>query len=276
MSDDVTADIDLAKAAARRAGAAIMRHFGTDLAVTWKTPAQPLTAADLEADALIHEQLVDARPDYGWLSEETVDTRDRLRRHRVWIVDPIDGTRSFIARLPEFTISIGLAEGGAAVAGVVYNPARDELFHAVRGGGSFVELQGGAPVPLRMRTHAVDDRATLLTSRTELGAGELEPFRDAWQLEPVGSTAYKLARVAWSKGDAFLSRGPKSEWDICAGVLIVNEAGGRATDLHGVEPRFNRADPYVHGVLAASAQLHDVLAGRIAGMPSGRSLRKEE
>ncbi|CAN5719363.1 3'(2'),5'-bisphosphate nucleotidase CysQ [soil metagenome] len=262
------ADLDLAIDAVRRAGTAVMRHFGRPLDVHYKSPAQPLTEADLEADALLHEALFGARPFYGWLSEETLDTADRLDRRRVWIVDPIDGTRSFIAARPEFTLSVGLAEDGEVVVGVVYNPARDELYHAVRGGGAFVERQGGAPVRLQMSEDSVDAQGTLLASRTEISAGDFAAFADGWRIEPVGSTAYKLARVAAADGVAFVSRGPKSEWDICAGVLIVTEAGGSVTDMTGAEPHFNRRDPYVHGIIAANRTLHAVLLRRVAELPS--------
>lgn len=264
---DWQSDLDLAIVAVRRAGTAVMRHFGRPLDVHYKTPTQPLTEADLEADALLHEALVGARPSYGWLSEETLDTEDRLGRRRVWIVDPIDGTRSFIAARPEFTLSVGLAEDGEVVAGVVYNPARDELYHAVRGGGAFVERQGGAPLRLQMGEHSVDAQVTLLASRTEMGAGDFDAFADGWRIEPVGSTAYKLARVAVADGVAFVSRGPKSEWDICAGVLIVTEAGGIVTDMTGARPVFNRPDPYVHGMIAANRTLHGVLLRRVDELP---------
>jgi myo-inositol-1(or 4)-monophosphatase len=259
----LAADLDLAIAAARRAGAAVMRHFGRELAVTYKSPGQPLTDADLEADALLHEDLIGGRPSYGWLSEETADSTDRLARRRVWIVDPIDGTRSFIARRPEFSLSIGLVDNGVPVAGVVFNPARDELFHAVRGGGAFVALGGGRAEPLRVSARGVGGRATLLASRSEVAAGEFDDLRAAWDIQPVGSTAYKLARVAAGRGGAFLSRGPKSEWDVCAGILLVSEAGGLATDARGRLRDFNAVDPYVHGILAANAALHRALQGRI-------------
>jgi myo-inositol-1(or 4)-monophosphatase len=267
------ADVDLAVAAARSAGETVMRYFGRDLVVEHKSPGQPLTEADLAADALIRELLTGARPDYGWLSEETADGPDRLARERVWIVDPIDGTRSFIAGRPEFSISIALAEHGRPVVGVVYNPARDELYSAARGKGAWGVTGGGPARPLRVGTGAVRDQLSMLASRSEIAAGEFDPFRGGWRLEPVGSTAYKLARVAAGVGDAFLSRGPKSEWDICAGVLLVEEAGGRVTDLAAGEPRFNRADPYVHGVVASNVELHRSLLQRIAELPQGTRLR---
>lgn len=271
MSD---ADLALAVDAARRAGEVVMRYFGRDLVVEHKSADQPLTEADLAANTLLHELLIGARPDYGWLSEETRDRPDRLSRRRVWIVDPIDGTRSFIAQLPEFAISIGLVEDGTPIAGVVYNPARDEMYAAVRGGGAFVSRAGAPAEPLSVRARQEGVAMTMLASRSEIAAGEFDPFRSAWTIEPAGSTAYKMAGVAAGLGDAFVSRGPKSEWDICAGVLLVTEAGGRATDLHGAEPQFNGEDPYVHGIVATSAALYDVVLTGIGDLPLPERMRE--
>lgn len=264
------ADIALAIDASRRAGAVVMRYFGRDLVVEYKTPEQPLTEADLAANTLLHELLIGARPQYGWLSEETRDHPDRLDRKRVWIVDPIDGTRSFIAKVPEFAISVGLVEDGVPVLGVVFNPARDELFHAVRGEGAFVARGGAAAERLHVSERRLGDAVTMLASRSEIAAGEFEAFRRGWRIEPAGSTAYKLAGVAAGQGEAFVSRGPKSEWDICAGVLLVSEAGGRTTDLHGAAPAFNREDPYVHGILATNEMLYNAVLTMIRELPSGR------
>lgn len=267
-------DLALAIDAARRAGEVVMRFFGQDLLVEHKAPDQPVTQADLAADALLRAVLTGTRQDYGWLSEETRDEPERLARERVWIVDPIDGTRSFIAKRPEFAISIGLVERGAPVVGIVYNPARDELFHAVRGGGAFVSRSGSAPVPLRVSGRTGDEELTMLASRSEIAAGELDPFRSGWRVEPAGSTAYKLAGIAAAQGEAFVSRGPKSEWDICAGVLLVDEAGGRATDLAGEATSYNRPDPYVHGVLATNGTMHDALLKRIRELPAARRMEE--
>ncbi|HSJ31115.1 MAG TPA: 3'(2'),5'-bisphosphate nucleotidase CysQ [Longimicrobiales bacterium] len=267
------ADLALAIDAARRAGAVVMRYFGRDLVVEHKTPDQPLTEADLAANAVLHEVLIGARPDYGWLSEETRDHPDRLARSRVWIVDPIDGTTSFIAELPEFAISVGLVHDGVPIVGVVYNPARDEMYHAARGAGAFISRGGATAEPVHVSGRRIDDRVTMLASRGEIAAGEFDPFRGGWRIEPAGSTAYKLAGVAAGAGEAFVSRGPKSEWDICAGVLLVSEAGGRATDLDGAALRFNREDPYVHGILATNGVVHDAVLTSIGEMPATARLR---
>jgi myo-inositol-1(or 4)-monophosphatase len=266
----VADDLQLAVTATRRAGAAVMRHFGTALDVHHKSAHQPVTIADIEADALLRDELTSARPDYGWLSEESRDSPDRLHRSRVWIVDPIDGTRSFIAARPEFSISVALVDSGSVVLGVVYNPATDELFHATRGDGTFLSRAGALAAAVRVsqrRAGGAAGRATLLASRSEIQAGELEPFT-GYMVQRVGSTAYKLALVAAGEGDVYVSRGPKSEWDICAGVLLVTEAGGRATDARGRDPVFNRAEPRVDGVLAAGEYWHAQLLEVISTLPA--------
>jgi myo-inositol-1(or 4)-monophosphatase len=290
---DWTQDVALAAAAAVQAGRAAMRRFGSDMEVTHKAPDQPLTEADLETNRILHERLVGARPEYGWLSEETADDPQRLYRDRVWIVDPIDGTRSFIAGRPEFSISIGVAERGRAMVGVVLNPATGELYAAWRSGGAWkvsdalaqaeatqVPGLGATPasppsglpplvvsdwIPLQVRQDATDT-PRVLASRSEIREGEFEPFAD-WTLEPVGSTAYKLAKLAEGAGDVFLSRGPKSEWDVCAGALLVEEAGGITTDLRGKKLKYNGRDPRVYGVLAAPRWLHRQALRRVRQLP---------
>lgn len=281
-NDDRTRDLAAVIAAVGEAGEAIMRAFGGPHEVAHKTPDQPVTAADLEADRIVRRILGEARPEYGWLSEETADRPDRLEARRVWIVDPIDGTRSYIAGIPEFAISVGLAEAGRAVLGVVYNPAKSELYTAIRGRGAYLAtLEAGrttsavaeelAHAPgrrLSVTRGSSADQVVLLASRSEIAAGEFDPFAGEWRVEPTGSTAYKLARIAAGVGDVFLSRGPKSEWDVCAGELLVEEAGGRATDLDGSEFRYNRPDPQVHGVLASNGRMHDYVLGVVETMPA--------
>ncbi|HET9982702.1 MAG TPA: 3'(2'),5'-bisphosphate nucleotidase CysQ [Longimicrobiales bacterium] len=296
-----SAELRLAVAAARAAGDVALASFGRAMDVTFKSPDQPLTAADLEANAVLYERLVGARPEYGWLSEETADDPRRLTRRRVWVVDPIDGTRSFIAGRPEFAISVGLAEDGEAVLGVVHNPASGELYWAVRGEGAWKavvegapergvergagaapgdarpeagdarrDAEGGALPPahrVHVRTGSTADQRVLLASRSELSRGEFDPFAGGWRFTPLGSTAYKLAKLAEGAADAFLSRGPKSEWDVCAGGLLVEEAGGTATDLRGEPLRYNHPDPSVYGILATNGEMHRYLLGVVETLP---------
>ncbi len=314
MVGDRAEDVALAAAAAIEAGRAVMRSFGGDMEVRHKGPDQPLTASDLEADRILRERLLGARPEYGWLSEETADDPERLRRRRVWIVDPIDGTRSFIAGRREFGISVGLAEDGSAVLGVVLNPATGELYATWRGGGAWKlekalaanggegvwewgsagEVPGhpdvagvavshtptppGSPTglpgwsPIHVRT-TTPEKPLILASRSEIRDREFDPFA-GWGLYPLGSTTYKLAKLAEGAADVFLSRGPKSEWDVCAGGLLVEEAGGRATDLRGEALRYNGLDPRVYGILAAPPALHARVLRRVAELPPPERLAR--
>lgn len=263
------ADLEIARRAALEAGRAAMRAFGGEHDVVHKSPGQPLTPADLEANDALRSVLMGERPDYGWLSEETADNPDRLDRRRVWVVDPIDGTRSYIEGIAEFGVSVGLVEDGRAVVGVVLNPATGELFRAVRGGGAWLDRvdSDAAPERLHVSVRDTEEQAVLLASRSEIRAGEFDPFHGGWRVSPLGSTAYKLARVATAEGDVFVSRGPKSEWDVCAGALIVEEAGGRATDLKGRVLRYNRPDPRVYGIMASNGKLHAYVAAIVGRMP---------
>ena len=251
-----TQDLELALNAVREAGVVVMQTFRTEHEVTHKSPDQPLTQADLAADALLKERLLGARPDYGWLSEETADTHHRLACERVWVVDPIDGTRSFIAGRSEFAISVGLSVNGQAQLGVLYNPATNELYSALAGQGAYKE---GRRLNLRQGA----SRAVIAASRSEIKRGDFTSFAESYDILPTGSTAYKLAKVAEGSADAFLSRGPKSEWDLCAGDLIVREAGGLVTDITGVPLQYNRRDPHIRGVLAARAELHEEIIRHI-------------
>ena len=266
MKYDVAADLELAIHAAREAGVVVMESFRTEHQVTLKSPDQPLTQADLAADAILKRILLGNRLDYGWLSEETADNSARLKQAQVWIVDPIDGTRSYISGYPEFAISIGLAENDRAIAGVVYNPATDEMYAALRGGGAW--RVGGDALNVQ---RAVSARA-LVASRSEIGKGELQPFESAFTISGTGSTAYKMMKVATGEAQVFVSRGPKSEWDVCAGTLIVEEAGGRATDLKGRDILYNQKRTDVYGILATNGVLHSEVLDRIAELPIAERL----
>jgi len=264
-------DLELALHAARAAADVVRSYIGRSLGVRHKSPDQPLTDADLAADAVLRERLAGARPEYGWLSEESTDSPERLERNAVWIVDPIDGTRSFIAGRPEFSISVGLAVDGVPRVGVIVNPATREIFHAVRGQGAFWRddvsgEQSGEPRPLRAEPRA---GAELVASRSDVKAPWLQAISSGWTLRPIGSTAYKLALVAAGRAAGYITRGRRSEWDVCAGVLLIEEAGGRITDATGAAIPFNRRDTDVDGVIAASARLHAQLLAN--GGKQGRS-----
>lgn len=253
-SDPYRADLELAIRAARTAGEAIMRAFRVEQEVRFKSADQPVTEADLAADRILHRVLLGERPDYGWLSEETADSPERLRRARLWVVDPIDGTNSFVAGRPEFAVCVGLVDEGRAVAGVVHNPVTGEVFHAAVGDGAFRDGE-----PIRVSAVGTEGTPRIVASRWEMKRGEFEAFHPAWSVEPLGSTAYKMCRVAQGGAEGFVSRGPKAEWDVCAAVVIVTEAGGRVSRLDGEPPLFNQPEPSWRGIAASNGRVHDDL-----------------
>jgi myo-inositol-1(or 4)-monophosphatase len=254
VSDPYQAELDLAIRAARAAGEAIMRAFRVEQEVRYKSADQPVTEADLSADRILHRILLGERPEYGWLSEETADSPERLRRERLWVVDPIDGTNSFVLGRPEFAVCVGLVDRGRAVVGVVHNPATGEMFHALDGGGAFCD---GAPI--RVSDVGLEGEPRIVASRWEMKRGEFDAFQGAWRVEPLGSTAYKMCRVAQGGAEAFVSRGPKAEWDVAAAVVIVREAGGMVSRLDGQAPEFNQPEPSWRGIAASNGHVHDAL-----------------
>ena len=206
----------------------------------------PVTAADHALDEALRETLPTAGE--GWLSEETRDDLSRVSVHRVWVVDPLDGTREFVDGIPEWCVSVGLVEGGVPVAGGILNPATGERFVGSLETG--VTLNGE---PARVTDRKSLKDATVLASRSEVGRGEWERFDDApFQVVPCGSVAYKLARVAAGLADATWTLVPKNEWDVAAGVALVRAAGGTAIHRDGSSPGFNRPDTELPNLLAGS------------------------
>ncbi len=239
-------ELRAAERAAREAGAVIARLYRGDYRVEEKSPGSPVTTADLRANRAIREILAGRFPDDAWLSEEDADDAGRLDRSRVWIVDPLDGTREFIRGVPEFCVSIGLAVNGSPVLGVIYHPLRRELFDAVRGGGA--RLNGE---PVQVRRPGNGGRSRLLISRAE-PRRRLEGLAREFELEPMGSIAYRLASVARGYADATLTFRRVREWDVCAGIVIVEEAGGCTMTGNGERPVFNRREPVFQQLVAGS------------------------
>ena len=252
---DLTRELALAKKAARAAGEILRgywRRGGYEIGS--KGHDNPVTAADLEADRAIKKLLRDPFPGYGWLSEETADNDDRLKCRRVWIVDPLDGTKEFIKGIPEFAVAIALIEDGVPALGVTYNPIKREMYWAARGVGCHLNTRRVRVT--RMRTLK---RATVLASRSETARGEWQGFHGILKVSPTGSVAYKLAMVAAGKADATFTRSPKSEWDIASGAALVIEAGGTITDIKGRQIRFNQRNVKLEGLIADNTALHAAL-----------------
>jgi myo-inositol-1(or 4)-monophosphatase len=249
---------EVAIQAARAAGAIVLRYYESGVPVAAKGPDDPVTKADLEANARIHALVTAAFPDDGWLSEETADSPERLQHERVWVVDPLDGTKEFIQHIPEFCVCIALVEYGRPVVAVEYNPASQRLYAAVRGGGATVN-----DAPARVSTTARVADAVVLASRSEDKRGEWDPFKDRVHVRLTGSVAYKLAELATGNGDATFTLTPKNEWDICAGSLLVEEAGGRVTDLEGKPLVWNQPKTLRPGMIASNGVLHAALLALI-------------
>ncbi|EAQ26155.1 MULTISPECIES: inositol monophosphatase family protein [unclassified Roseovarius] len=255
-------DLLLLIEAAHEAGRIATAYVGGPLEVQDKAGgAGPVTAADLAVNAMLVEQLRSARPEYGWLSEETEDTAARLQSDRVFIVDPIDGTRSFIEGNDSWAHSLAVSEGGVVIAAAIYLPMRDKLYAAAVGQGA--TLNG---VPIRATGRADLVGASILASKPNYApehwlGGRVPDVTRAFR----PSLAYRLGLVAEGRYDAMMTLRPSWEWDIAAGDLILREAGAVTSDRHAGPLRFNNPVPMVNGVLAANPVLHSALHAALAG-----------
>jgi myo-inositol-1(or 4)-monophosphatase len=244
-------ELRVALEAAREACEIVARHYehGTE---TWeKGEDDPVTRADLDADAAIVGRLARAFPGDAILSEESVREDSRLARERVWIVDPIDGTKEFTRHIPEFAVSIALAVRGEPALGVVANPITEVTVWGTRGGGTW---RDGERVHVS-RCERLEE-AVLVASRSETARNDLAPY-EGWfaGLRPMGSIAWKLACIASGDGDFNISVAPKNEWDVCAGDLLVREAGGVYADFEGRPRRYNQSDPHVVAGMGAGPRV---------------------
>ncbi len=250
-------DVDLLIAAAKRAGDIAKSHFGQNPEIWDKADnAGPVTAADLAVNAMLHDMLRAARPDYGWLSEENEDTAARLTTKRTFIIDPIDGTRAFIEGGKDWGHSIAVVEDGTPIAAAVAMPMRDQIFSAGLGTGAFCNDD-----PIRASAVTDATAATVLTAKPNLHpeywkSGTPPAFKRTFR----SSLAYRMALAACGRFDAMLTLRPTWEWDIAAGTLLVTEAGGTATDHTGAALRFNNAHPQTPSVLAGGAIHAPILA----------------
>lgn len=250
-------ELETAEKAALEAGAIIMAYFGKDYRIEEKSKNNPVTTADLEANRRIQEILLRRYPEDGWLSEESKDDLTRLKRARVWVIDPIDGTKEFIEGIPQFTVSIGLAVQGRTVLGIVYNPAQEKFYKAAKGAGAMLN---GRPIRISAREEV--QGASLLISRSE-PRRRFQPFAELCSVQPVGSIAFRLALVAGGEGDGTLTLRALHEWDVCGGVAIVEEAGGVVLDGQGNSIVFNRQDSLCRGMVASNSVLARTLHGML-------------
>lgn len=257
-------DLVLLRTVAREAGDLALKYFNMSDVKTWdKSENHPVTEADIAVNDLIRDRLMTARPDYGWLSEETaLDNETRIAR-RVWVVDPIDGTRAFMRGDPYWCIGIGLLERGQARVGVVHAPILKETYEARLGAGAY--LNGDA---ISVSNCSAEDGCRIITNEGMLTHPAWPvpwPKMELAKPKP-NATLIRMCWVASGKWDAALTLWRKSDWDLVPAVLIVSEAGGVATTHLGEIYTFNRGEPAQRSMLAAGKALHSLLSARVKGV----------
>ncbi len=251
------ADLKLLTEAVGEAGDLAMTFFGNAPRTQTKPDGTQVSEADFAVDALLKERLISGRKSYGWLSEESEDNPDRLSKSRVWVVDPIDGTRAFLKGKPEWTISAALVEDGHPRLAAVFNPATGEFYRAALGGGAFLN---GTPIAVREPVRLEGCR--LAASATQFRPGKWDRPWPEIETVWVNSIAYRLALVAAGKCDGTVSMSAKSDWDVAAAHLLVDEAGGIVTTHNGRPLVYNRENSRHSSIVSAGPALHAALIER--------------
>ena len=238
----------------RRAGAEALQIKADGFETTKKTDHSPVTSADLAVNQILQSRLQSAFPRDGWLSEESPDSLDRLQKRRVWVVDPIDGTKAFISGEPEFCISVALIEQGRPVVAGIFNPSTDELFTATRGGG--LRLNGKT---VTLQDTDGDRKPVVALSPWEREIGRFASLVPVISSQSIRSIAWALALTASGRIHAAATLEPENEWDVAAGVLLITEAGGTISDGCGDDLIFNRREPRYSGIIATSSSCPDAV-----------------
>lgn len=251
------ADRQLLEAVARAAGATALGYVGRPNAVREKPGQGPVSEADLAVDRELRAALSAARPDYGWLSEESPDGPARLAASRVFVVDPIDGTRAFLAGEKGWALSLAVVEDGRVIAAVVYLPALGRTYAATLGGGAWLDGR-----PIRVAEASAPPR--ILAASSSFDAGHWPGGVPDAERHFRPSLAHRLCLVAEGRFDATVTFLGCWEWDVAAGDLIASEAGARVTTPAGGPPGYNRAEPLIPGLVVAGPGLHAALCARLS------------
>jgi myo-inositol-1(or 4)-monophosphatase len=236
------------------AGKEAVRLSLTGFETIQKADRSPVTSADLAVNQILHSYLQSAFPADGWLSEESPDGPDRLQKTRVWVVDPIDGTKAFIKREPEFCISVALIEDGRPIVAAIFNPSVDELYTATKGGGLYLNAKPITPPAFpNVRPPIV------AMSPWEQDNGRFSCLEGMVTSRPMRSIAWGLALAASGHIQGLVTLEPENEWDVAAGALLIEESGGQIHDGGGRPLAFNQTTPRYQGTIATSATCPDVL-----------------
>ncbi len=246
---------------ARSAGKAVLELYNSssDVESKLKTDESPVTAADLASEKILLEGL--KRFGYPILSEETPDDDSRLKHERLWIIDPLDGTKDFLKNTGEFSILIGLAERGRPALGVVYQPIGDIVYYAQRGKGAYLKKGSESSKMLHVSQQVNPEKMRMLMSRNHLREPEVfvaKQFSITHHI-PAGSAGLKIARVASGEVDLTINSSDRTgEWDTCAAQCILEEAGGAMTSLDGEPIEYNKQVPKnLRGYVASNGLVHD-------------------
>ena len=240
--------------ALRMAGAEALRLAVDGFETIQKPDQSPVTSADLAVNTVLHARLTSAFPQDGWLSEESPDDLVRLQKRRVWVVDPIDGTKAFINGEPEFCISVALIEQGQPMVAAIFNPSTHELFTAVRGEGLHLNNE---PVSPSAALSGLDPVIAL--NPWEQQIGRFTSLTLSMTSRPIRSIAWVLTLAAIGRIDAVATLEPQNEWDVAAGALLIEEAGGIISDGRGQNLTFNRREPRYRGIIATSPHCPDAV-----------------
>ena len=269
---DYQSEILVATELARQAGAVLLDHYYSPFMVEQKVNAldelEEVTAADREANELIVSRLQKEFPNDGILAEESTDTDHRLEKDRVWLIDPMDGTKNFIARDGDFAVQIGLAVGGESVLGVVYQPVREVLYRATRNGAAWIEEKDKPAARMSVSKQTEPDEMILASSRSHRSP-RMERVVSAFGFKDEmrrGSVGVKIGLIAEQHADLYLHLSPSTkQWDTCGPEAILAEAGGRLTDLFGQPLRYNgvRIDNR-NGIVATNGAAHEMVIEKLA------------
>ena len=254
------ADVELIKQATREAGRIALSYFSRDIQVWEKSPDNPVSEADIAVDEFLRTTLTQNRSDYGWLSEETEDKPDRLRCGKLWIVDPIDGTRAYLAGRDDWGISVALVEDQMPTLAAFYAPAKDAFYFAAIGKGA---TKNGTPIS----TSPCADlsQAKMMGDPSAFQANKFwpVPWPTTMLAEQANSIALRICQIADAQFDCCVTLRPKSDWDVAAADLILSEAGGKLTTGDGKGLLFNCETPLHKHIVAGTEPIFPALMARV-------------